>query len=58
MYVNHPELTGFFRFSITGDSGFLAVFSTVEPDGRRDTHMGVDISTQAVRRPGAHRPGQ
>jgi 2-polyprenyl-6-methoxyphenol hydroxylase-like FAD-dependent oxidoreductase len=28
VYVNHPELTGFFRFSITGDSGFLAVFAT------------------------------
>jgi FAD binding domain len=46
VYVNHPQLTGFFRFSITGDSGFLAVFSTVEPDGRRDTHVGADISTQ------------
>jgi putative polyketide hydroxylase len=46
VYVNHPQLTGFFRFSITGDSGFLAVFSTVEPDGRRDTHVGADISTE------------
>ncbi len=46
VYVNHPQLTGFFRFSITGDSGFLAVFSTLEPDGTRDTHVGVDISTQ------------
>src|SRR3954452_3618765 len=39
VYVNHPELTGFFRFSITGDSGFLAVFATVSPDGQRDTHV-------------------
>src|SRR3954452_11599889 len=46
VYVNHPELTGFFRFSITGDSGFLAVFATVDPDGRRDTHVGQDVSTQ------------
>ncbi|MBO0776307.1 MAG: FAD-dependent monooxygenase, partial [Actinobacteria bacterium] len=45
VYVNHPQLTGFFRFSITGDSGFLAVFSTLEPDGRRDTHVGAGIST-------------
>ena len=40
VYVNHPELLGFFRFSFTGDSGFLAVFSTTEPDGSRDTHVG------------------
>jgi 2-polyprenyl-6-methoxyphenol hydroxylase-like FAD-dependent oxidoreductase len=43
VYVNHPELLGFFRFSITGDSGFLAVFSTTEPDGSRDTHVAVDL---------------
>jgi len=46
IYVNHPELTGFFRFSITGDSGFLAVFATVGPDGARNTHVGEDISTE------------
>src|SRR3954451_16880855 len=46
VYVNHPELTGFFRFSITGESGFLAVFATVDADGRRDTHVGQDVSTQ------------
>ena len=46
VYVNHPQLTGFFRFSITGDSGFLAVFSTLEPDGTRDTHVGAAISTE------------
>jgi len=44
VYVNHPELTGFFRFSITGDSGFLAVFSTLEPGGARNTHVGEGIS--------------
>jgi len=43
VYVNHPELLGFFRFSITGDSGFLAVFSTTEPDGSRDTHVAEDM---------------
>jgi 2-polyprenyl-6-methoxyphenol hydroxylase-like FAD-dependent oxidoreductase len=46
VYVNHPELLGFFRFSITGDSGFLAVFSTVDEDGSRDTAVGEDMSTQ------------
>ncbi|WP_448627168.1 FAD-dependent monooxygenase [Geodermatophilus sp. URMC 64] len=46
VYVNHPELLGFFRFSLAGDSGFLAVFSTVEPDGTRDTHVaeGLDAA--------------
>ena len=45
VYVNHPELLGFFRFSITGDSGFLAVFSTMNPDGTRDTHVADDLDT-------------
>jgi len=45
VYVNHPELLGFFRFSITGDSGFLAVFSTRTPDGTRDTHVAEDLDT-------------
>lgn len=44
VYVNHPELLGFFRFSITGDSGFLSVFSTLHADGTRDTHVGKDMS--------------
>jgi 2-polyprenyl-6-methoxyphenol hydroxylase-like FAD-dependent oxidoreductase len=46
VYVNHPELLGFFRFSITGDSGFLAVFSTTEADGTRDTHVATDMDTE------------
>jgi 2-polyprenyl-6-methoxyphenol hydroxylase-like FAD-dependent oxidoreductase len=46
VYVNHPELSGFFRFSFTGDSGFLAVFSTLEPDGARNTHVGEGISEE------------
>jgi 2-polyprenyl-6-methoxyphenol hydroxylase-like FAD-dependent oxidoreductase len=43
VYVNHPELLGFFRFSIDGDSGFLAVFAVVNPDGSRDTNVGENI---------------
>ncbi|GAB2736174.1 FAD-dependent monooxygenase [Nocardioides pakistanensis] len=46
VYVNHPELLGFFRFSFTGDSGFLAVFSTRGQDGERDTRVGEDVSTE------------
>jgi 2-polyprenyl-6-methoxyphenol hydroxylase-like FAD-dependent oxidoreductase len=45
VYVNNPELLGFFRFSITGDSGFLAVFSTTAPDGTQDRRVGRDMST-------------
>ena len=44
VYVNHPELLGFFRFSITQDSGFLAVFSTINPDGTPNRHVGEDVS--------------
>lgn len=46
VYVNHPNLLGFFRFSITGDSGFLAVFSTTAEDGTRDTKVGDDVSPE------------
>ena len=46
VYVNHPELLGFFRFSFDGDAGFLAVFSTTEPDGSRDTHVAEDLTPE------------
>jgi 2-polyprenyl-6-methoxyphenol hydroxylase-like FAD-dependent oxidoreductase len=46
VYVNHPELLGFFRFSLAGDAGFLAVFSTTEPDGTRDTHVAEDLTPE------------
>jgi 2-polyprenyl-6-methoxyphenol hydroxylase-like FAD-dependent oxidoreductase len=46
VYVNHPELMGFFRFSYAGDSGFLAVFATLGPGGARNTHVGEGISDQ------------
>jgi len=45
VYVNHPELLGFFRFSIGLDAGFLAVFSTTAADGTRDTQVGESLST-------------
>jgi 2-polyprenyl-6-methoxyphenol hydroxylase-like FAD-dependent oxidoreductase len=43
VYINQPDLLGFFRFSITGDSGFLAVFASRNPDGTRDTHVAEDL---------------
>jgi 2-polyprenyl-6-methoxyphenol hydroxylase-like FAD-dependent oxidoreductase len=46
VYVNNPRLLGFFRFSITADSGFLAVFSTTEPDGTLNRRVGGDMSTE------------
>jgi 2-polyprenyl-6-methoxyphenol hydroxylase-like FAD-dependent oxidoreductase len=35
VYVNQPGLLAFFRFSISGDAGFLAVFATFNKDGTR-----------------------
>ncbi|WP_104524260.1 FAD-dependent oxidoreductase [Blastococcus atacamensis] len=46
VYVNQPDLLGFFRFSFTGDSGFLAVFSSTNPDGTKDTHVSEDLDEQ------------
>jgi 2-polyprenyl-6-methoxyphenol hydroxylase-like FAD-dependent oxidoreductase len=37
VYVNQPGLLAFFRFSITGDAGFLAVFATFDKDGTRSS---------------------
>ena len=34
VYVNQPGLLAFFRFSITADAGFLAVFSTADAGDR------------------------
>ncbi|MGH3316285.1 MAG: FAD-dependent monooxygenase [Nocardioidaceae bacterium] len=45
VYVNHPGLLGFFRFSITADSGFLAVFATIDADGNRSTQVAEEAST-------------
>lgn len=46
VYVNHPELLGFFRFSITGDSGFLAVFPSSGEGGSHNTGLADEISTE------------
>jgi 2-polyprenyl-6-methoxyphenol hydroxylase-like FAD-dependent oxidoreductase len=46
VYVNHPRLLGFFRFSITADSGFLAVFATIDADGNRSTRVAEEASTE------------
>jgi 2-polyprenyl-6-methoxyphenol hydroxylase-like FAD-dependent oxidoreductase len=44
VYVNQPGLLAFFRFSITGDAGFLAVFATFERDGTRNSNIGKDLT--------------
>ena len=46
IYVFHPRLTGFFRFSLAGDAGFLVVNSTVDEDGVRSTSPGEDTSEE------------
>lgn len=48
IYVTHPEFLAFFRFSITADSGFLAVFSTKTADGGKDTNVSADTSTERL----------
>jgi 2-polyprenyl-6-methoxyphenol hydroxylase-like FAD-dependent oxidoreductase len=45
VYVNHPDMLGFFRFSFAGDAGFLAVFSTLEPGGSWNRHVSADLDT-------------
>ncbi len=44
VYVNQPGLLAFFRFSITADAGFLAVFATPEDKARRESGAGPDLS--------------
>jgi 2-polyprenyl-6-methoxyphenol hydroxylase-like FAD-dependent oxidoreductase len=46
VYVLHPLLQGFFRFSIDLQSGFLAVFSTVDENGERSPRVGEDMSAE------------
>ena len=46
IYVFHPQLTGFFRFSLAGDAGFLVVNSTVDDEGVRSTSPGEDTSEE------------
>jgi 2-polyprenyl-6-methoxyphenol hydroxylase-like FAD-dependent oxidoreductase len=42
VYVNQPGLLAFFRFSITADAGFLAVFST--PESKANPSAEPDLS--------------
>lgn len=46
VYVNQPRLLAFFRFTITGDAGFLAVFATFDENGRRDTLLDQELSLE------------
>lgn len=46
VYVLHPRLQGFFRFAIDLQSGFLAVFSTVDEQGERSRRVGEDMSAE------------
>lgn len=53
VYVNQPELLAFFRFSITGDAGFLAAFASFDETGRRrsfdHTALGAEFCASLVR---------
>jgi 2-polyprenyl-6-methoxyphenol hydroxylase-like FAD-dependent oxidoreductase len=45
VYVNQPGLLAFFRFAITADAGFLAVFKTSDPAPAGTLPGGEDHST-------------
>lgn len=44
VYVNQPRQRAFFRFSIEGDAGFLAVFATYDEHGQRDAVLEQALS--------------
>jgi 2-polyprenyl-6-methoxyphenol hydroxylase-like FAD-dependent oxidoreductase len=44
IYINQPGLLAFFRFAITGDAGFLAVFAASDAQGRRDPQFAQNLS--------------
>lgn len=46
IYVFHPRLQGFFRFSLAGDAGFLVVNATIDEEGVRHTDVGEDMSDE------------
>jgi 2-polyprenyl-6-methoxyphenol hydroxylase-like FAD-dependent oxidoreductase len=46
IYVFHPRLQGFFRFSLAGDAGFLVVNSTIDEQGVRSTSPGEDMGEE------------
>ena len=43
IYVLHPEMLGFFRFSFDRGSGFLSVFSVTDPDTGEHYDLGRDL---------------
>jgi 2-polyprenyl-6-methoxyphenol hydroxylase-like FAD-dependent oxidoreductase len=51
VYVNQPGLLAFFRFSIKGDAGFLAVFATFDEAGvrLRNQHLSAERCAALVR---------
>ncbi|MGB3732464.1 FAD-dependent monooxygenase [Microbacterium sp.] len=49
IYVLHPELLGFFRFSFDRQSGFLSIFSVTDPITGGKADLGADVTEdQAV----------
>jgi len=46
VYVNQPGQLAFFRFAITGDAGFLAVFATFDEQGRPDNRLRDGLTSE------------
>ncbi|HET8927508.1 MAG TPA: FAD-dependent monooxygenase [Microbacterium sp.] len=50
IYVNHPALLGFFRYSIQRDGGFLVVFAGLDENGEKIPDVGANADTEACLR--------
>lgn len=46
IYVLHPNMLGFFRFSFDRQSGFLSIFSVTDPETGEHADLGADVSEQ------------
>jgi 2-polyprenyl-6-methoxyphenol hydroxylase-like FAD-dependent oxidoreductase len=46
IYVFHPRLQGFFRFSLAGDAGFLVVNTTVDANGEKNRDVWADMGEE------------
>ncbi len=43
IYVLHPQMLGFFRFSFDRQSGFLSIFSVTDPETGKHYDLGADV---------------
>jgi 2-polyprenyl-6-methoxyphenol hydroxylase-like FAD-dependent oxidoreductase len=46
IYINRPDMLGFFRYSIKRDGGFLVVFSALDENGEKIPDVSLSASTE------------